>query len=172
MLDVWFSSDCVCFKIEHLSNINEMQAFNTPNVYGVPVWCWENNKLLWVKICSVPNNFNTLSRENFQYTIDDDFFLSLALQLSLTVTNCSLDGLLQTQLKLHSAVLILIQITIHLFLWLFSVSIEEIPSWKRKTLKIIYIVFGLMNFSCFAITQTKTKIWNDYFWKFHCSASF
>ena len=97
----------------------------------------ENLQFLWVKICSVPNHFDNLSRENFQYTIDDDFFFSLALQLSLTVTNCSLDGLLQTQLKLHSAVLILIQITIHLFLWLFSVSIEEIPSWKRKTLKII-----------------------------------
>ena len=78
-----------------------MQAFNTANVYGVPVGRKENKKLLWVKICSVPNNFDTLSRENFQYTIDDDFFFSLALQLSLTVTNCSLDGLLQTQLKLH-----------------------------------------------------------------------
>ena len=31
-------------------------------------------------------------------------------------------------------------------------------SWKRKNLKIIYIVFGLMKFSCFAITQTKTNI--------------
>ena len=51
-----------------------MQAFNIANVYGVPVVRRENNKLLWVKICSVPNNFDNLSRENFQYTIDDDFF--------------------------------------------------------------------------------------------------
>jgi hypothetical protein len=49
VLDVWFSSDCVCFKIDHLSNINEMQAFNTANVYGVPVGRRENNELLWVK---------------------------------------------------------------------------------------------------------------------------
>ena len=104
VLDVWFSRDCVCFKIEHLSYINEMQAFNTTNVYGNSVGRRKNNELLWVKICSVPNHFNNLSRENFQYTIDDDFFFSLALQLSLTVTNCSLDGLLQTQLKLHSEV--------------------------------------------------------------------
>ena len=99
---------CFC-KLYSLFSIDiaEKTLYTLQTFYGVPVLHRENIQLLWVKICSVPNHFDNLSRENFQYTIDDDFFFSLALQLSLTVTNCSLDGLLQTQLKLHSAVHIL-----------------------------------------------------------------